>query len=110
MLIVKTPFRMSFFGGGTDVKEYYEEHGGAVLSTTFDKYSYLIMRFRPPFFEKSGKVLYNKVEEFNDPKDIEHPIVREALKLYKINDKRTFVAAEVLLIYHTKVLTSCSVL
>ena len=86
MLISKTPFRMSFFGGGTDVKEYYEQYGGAVLSTTFDKYCYIIMRYRPPFFESKGKMSYRKIEEFNNPEEIEHPVVREILKKYGIND------------------------
>lgn len=86
MLIVKTPFRMSFFGGGTDVSDYYEQYGGAVLSTTFDKYCYLIMRYCPPFFEYKGKLTYRKIEEFSDLEKIEHPIVREVLKLYGIAD------------------------
>ena len=85
MLIVKTPFRMSFLGGGTDVKDYYEQYGGA-LSTTFDKYCYLVMRFCPPFFEYSGKLIYRKIEAFNELESIEHPIVREVLKKYAIND------------------------
>ena len=50
MIITKTPFRMSFFGGGTDMEEYFKEHGGAVLSTTFDKYCYVNVRHLPPFF------------------------------------------------------------
>lgn len=86
MLISKTPFRMSFFGGGTDVKEYYEQYGGAVLSTTFDKYCYVVMRYNPPFFEYSGKLSYSKTERFNNPEEIEHPVVREILKKYKLND------------------------
>lgn len=86
MLISKTPFRMSFFGGGTDVKEYYEEYGGAVLSTTFDKYCYVIMRYCPPFFEHTGKFSYKKIEEFNNPEEIGHPLVREILKKYELND------------------------
>lgn len=86
MLIVKTPFRMSFFGGGTDVKEYYEQYGGAVLSTTFDKYCYLICRYCPPFFEHIGKLVYSKIETFNELQEIGHPIVRETLKRYNLKD------------------------
>lgn len=86
MLISKTPFRMSFFGGGTDVKEYYEDYGGAVLSTTFDKYCYVVMRYCPPFFEHAGKFSYKKIEEFNNPEEIGHPVVREILKKYGMND------------------------
>ena len=51
MIITRTPFRMSFFGGGTDMAEFYEEYGGAVLSTTFDKYCYVNVRHLPPFFD-----------------------------------------------------------
>lgn len=86
MLIVKTPFRMSFFGGGTDMENYYKEYGGAVLSTTFDKYCYLIMRYYPPFFNHRGQLVYSKIERFNNPGEIEHPTVREALKKYNLTD------------------------
>ena len=51
MIITQTPFRMSFFGGGTDFSGFFNEHGGAVLSTTFDKYAYVTVRHLPPFFE-----------------------------------------------------------
>lgn len=80
MLITRTPFRMSFFGGGTDYKEYYEKHGGAVLSTTIDKYCYLSIRKLPPFFEYKNQLTYSKIERFNSPDELEHPLVREALK------------------------------
>ena len=86
MLIVRTPFRISFFGGGTDVKEYYSEHGGAVLSTTFDKYCYVVMRYNPPFFDYKGRLNYSKIEKFNRAEEIEHPMVREALKKYGFSD------------------------
>lgn len=86
MLIVKTPFRMSFLGGGTDIKSYYEKYGGAVLSTTFDKYCYHTMRYYPPFFKNKGKLTYSKIEMFNAPEEIEHPAVREALKEFGLND------------------------
>ena len=86
MLIVKTPFRMSFFGGGTDIAEYYEKYGGAVLSTTFDKYCYHTIRYYPPFFEYSGKVIYSRIEEYDSPTEIKHPTVREALKKFGINN------------------------
>lgn len=86
MLIVRTPFRISFFGGGTDVKEYYSEHGGAVLSTTFDKYCYHVMRYCPPFFDYEGKMTYSKIERFSSADEIEHPAVREALRKYNFFD------------------------
>lgn len=86
MLIVKTPFRMSFFGGGTDVADYYESYGGAVLSTTFDKYCYHTIRYYPPFFEHSGRATYSRIEEFNSPEEIKHPAIREALKKFGLNN------------------------
>ena len=86
MLIVKTPFRMSFLGGGTDMEDYYREYGGAVLATTFDKYCYHIMRWYPPFFKHKGQLIYSKIEKFDTPEQIEHPAVREALKKYGLTD------------------------
>ena len=63
MIYTKTPFRMSFFGGGTDMKEYFEEHGGAVLSTTFDKYCYVSVRHLPRFFDYRNQITYSKIEK-----------------------------------------------
>lgn len=83
MLIVRTPFRMSFFGGGTDYKEYYEQYGGSVISATFDKYCYLTIRNLPPFFEYKNQLTYSKIERFNDVDEVEHPLVREALRYMK---------------------------
>lgn len=79
MLIVQTPFRMSFFGGGTDIPDYFNEYGGSVLSSTFDKYCYHIIRDFPPFFEHQNQFTYSKIERFNNPNEVEHPAVREAL-------------------------------
>ena len=56
MIITKTPFRMSFFGGGTDLPDFFRENGGAVLSTTFDKYCYVTVRHLPPFFDYSSEI------------------------------------------------------
>lgn len=86
MLIVKTPFRMSFLGGGTDMEDYYKEYGGAVLATTFDKYCYHVMRYYPPFFKHRGRLTYSKIEDFNSFDEIEHPAVREALRKYSMPD------------------------
>ena len=61
MIITKTPFRMSFFGGGTDLKEFYEEYGGAVLSSTFDKYVYVTVRHLPRFFDYKNQLTYSKI-------------------------------------------------
>ena len=63
MIITKTPFRMSFFGGGTDVQSYFKEYGGSVLSTTFDKYCYVNVRHLPPFFSYKTEISYSKLEK-----------------------------------------------
>ena len=76
MIISRTPFRISFFGGGTDYPDWYQEHGGAVLSTTFDKYSYISCRELPPFFDHKHRIAYSKLEYVNEVKQIEHPAIR----------------------------------
>jgi D-glycero-alpha-D-manno-heptose-7-phosphate kinase len=76
MIISRTPFRISFFGGGTDYPEWYRGHGGAVLSTTFDKYSYISCRELPPFFDHKHRIAYSKLEYVNETKEIEHPAIR----------------------------------
>ena len=81
MVITQTPFRMSFFGGGTDFKEFYEEHGGSVISTSFDKYCYVTVRHLPRFFDYANQITYNVIERTNSADEIEHPAVREAMKL-----------------------------
>lgn len=80
MIISRTPFRISFFGGGTDYPAWYRQHGGAVLATTIDKYCYLTCRYLPPFFEHYIRVVYRKIESCQSVDEIEHPIVRETLK------------------------------
>jgi len=80
MIISRTPFRISFFGGGTDYPAWYKEHGGAVLSTSFDKYSYITCRKQPPFFEHKYRITYSKVENCKLVCDIEHPVVRAVLE------------------------------
>lgn len=80
MIITKTPYRISFFGGGTDHPQWFNEHGGKVLATTFDKYCYISVRVLPPFFEHSHRIVYSKIESVSDINDIEHPSVREVLK------------------------------
>lgn len=80
MLITRTPFRVSFFGGGTDYQEYFSEYGGCVLSTTIDKYCYLSTRLLPPFFEYQNQFTYSKIERFNKPSEVQHPLVRAALE------------------------------
>lgn len=80
MLITRTPFRISFFGGGTDYCDYFSKYGGCVLSTTIDKYCYVSMRNLPPFFEYKNQFTYSKIERFNSVQEIQHPLVRAALK------------------------------
>lgn len=80
MLITRTPFRISFFGGGTDYYDYFSKYGGCVLSTTIDKYCYLSMRNLPPFFEYKNQFTYSKIERFDKAEEVKHPLVREALK------------------------------
>ena len=80
MIITRTPFRISFFGGGTDYPGWYREHGGAVLSTTIDKYCYLTVRHLPPFFEHRIRVVYSRIESCHRLEQIQHPAVRETLR------------------------------
>jgi len=79
MLISRTPLRISFFGGGTDYPAYYEEHGGTVLSTSINKYSYIICRYTPPFFDYNYVVQYSIHEETKSISEIKHPSARECL-------------------------------
>lgn len=84
MIVSRTPFRISFFGGGTDYPVWYKEHKGAVLATTIDKYCYIFLRYLPPFFAQKYRISYSKVEYTNHIDQIEHPSVRECLKFMGI--------------------------
>src|SRR2546427_2793845 len=84
MIVSRTPFRISFLGGGTDYPEWYRQHGGAVLATTIDKYCYLTCRYLPPFFEHRFRIVYSKVETCQSVDEIIHPAVREILRLLNI--------------------------
>lgn len=84
MIISRTPFRISFFGGGTDYPAWYDEHGGAVLATTINKYCYITCRYLPPFFKHKSRIIYSKMEHVSKLKDIDHPAVREVLRFLKI--------------------------
>lgn len=83
MIISRTPFRISFFGGGTDYPSWYRTHGGAVLATTIDKYCYLTCRYLPPFFEHRFRIVYSKIERCETLDEIIHPAVREVLRFLK---------------------------
>jgi D-glycero-alpha-D-manno-heptose-7-phosphate kinase len=80
LIISRTPFRVSFFGGGTDYPAWYRCHGGAVLATTIDKYCYLTCRYLPPFFEHKIRIVYSKIENCHSVEEIAHPAVREILR------------------------------
>jgi len=84
MIITRTPFRISFFGGGTDYPVFYKEHGGAVLSTTINKYCYITCRYLPPFFDHKFRIRYSKKEETKTIDEIVHPSVRECFKYMKV--------------------------
>lgn len=80
MIISRTPFRISFFGGGTDYPAWYHQHGGAVLAVSINKYCYLTCRYLPPFFEHRIRLVYSKIESCQSFEEISHPAVREILR------------------------------
>jgi D-glycero-alpha-D-manno-heptose-7-phosphate kinase len=86
MIITRTPYRISFFGGGTDYPSWYREHGGAVLATTIDKYCYITCRRLPPFFEHKHRIVYSRIESVQHIDEIEHPAVRAVLNWSNIVD------------------------
>lgn len=94
MIITKTPFRMSFFGGGTDMESFFIKHGGAVLSTTFDKYCYVNVRHLPRFFDYSTELSYSRTERVTSIEDIEHPAVRNAMKMLDMHEIRLTYEAD----------------
>lgn len=94
MIITKTPFRMSFFGGGTDMESYFRENGGAVLSTTFDKYCYVNVRHLPRFFDYSTELSYSKTERVTSLDDIQHPIIRNAMQMLDMHEIRLTYEAD----------------
>ena len=85
MLIARTPFRISFFGGGTDFADYYEKYGGSVLSTSIDKYCYISIRSLPPFFDYRSQLTYSSIERFNKTEEVRHPLVRAALTFLPVD-------------------------
>lgn len=82
MIITRTPLRLSFFGGGTDLPAWFMENGGAVLATAIDKYIYIQMRYLPPIFEHNYRVAWANMEMVKAVDEIQHPVVREAIKHY----------------------------
>lgn len=94
MIITKTPFRMSFFGGGTDMQDFFNEYGGAVLSTTFDKYCYVNVRHLPRFFDYNTELTYSVTERVSNVDDIEHPAIRNAMKMLDMHEIRLTYEAD----------------
>ncbi len=86
MVITRTPFRMSFLGGGTDYQPFFEEHGGSVIATSFNKYCYVTVRHLPKFFEHNNLITYSQIERVKTVDEIEHPAVRNAMKLLNMCD------------------------
>ena len=88
MIITQTPFRMSFFGGGTDIPEFFNSYSGSVLSTTFDKYCHVVVRHLPPFFEYKSEFVYSEIERVSEVERIEHPAIRNAMKMLDMKSIR----------------------
>lgn len=86
MIITRTPFRISFFGGGTDYPGWYREHGGAVLATTIDKYCYITCRHLPPFFNHKHRIVYSNIENVKHNDEIQHPAVKAVLNWLEVED------------------------
>lgn len=94
MIITKTPFRMSFFGGGTDMESFFRENGGSVLSTTFDKYCYVNVRHLPRFFDYSTELSYSRTERVTVVEQIQHPAIRNAMKMLDMHEIRLTYEAD----------------
>jgi len=86
MIITKTPYRLSFFGGGTDYPDWFKENGGQVLSTSINRYLYISCRYLPPFFDHKIRLVYSKTEEKQDASEFDHPSAREVLKFLSIEN------------------------
>mgnify|MGYP000871667230 CR=1 FL=1 len=86
MIISKTPYRISFFGGGTDYPSWFKENKGKILSTTINKYVYLSLRDLGPYFNYKHRIIWSKVENVNNANFIQHNVVREMIKYFKIKD------------------------
>jgi D-glycero-alpha-D-manno-heptose-7-phosphate kinase len=80
MIITKTPYRISFFGGGTDLNQWFSENGGAVISTSIDKYCYISCRYLPKFFDHKYRFVYSQIEDVLKIEDIKHPAIKGLLK------------------------------
>lgn len=85
MIISRTPYRISFFGGGTDYPAWYRNHGGSVLATSINKYCYITCRYLPPFFEHRMRIVYSKIERCQNYDEVDHPAVREVLRYLNVD-------------------------
>ena len=94
MIITQTPFRMSFFGGGTDIPDFFNQYGGAVLSTTFDKYCHTVVRHLPRFFDYTSELVYSSVERVSALDEIEHPAIRNAMRMLDMREIRLTYEAD----------------
>lgn len=94
MVITQTPFRMSFFGGGTDFSNFFEKYGGSVISTTFDKYCFVTVSHLPRFFDYKNQITYSRIERTSTVDEIEHPAVREAMKYLDMHELRMVYEAD----------------
>jgi len=86
MIITKTPYRISFFGGGTDLNQWFKKNGGSVLSTSIDKYCYITCRYLPKFFEHNYRFVYSQIEDVKEIADIKHPAIKGILQYLKLNE------------------------
>lgn len=86
MITTRSPYRISFFGGGTDYEDWYSSNGGAFLSLAINYYTYITLRIKPKFQQKEFRILWRLAEEVQDINDIQHPIVRETLKEFGYED------------------------
>ncbi len=94
MIITKTPFRMSFFGGGTDIEDYFKDNYGAVLSSTIDKYCYVNVRHLPRFFDYTTELSYSQIERVTNVLEIKHPAIRNAMQMLDMHEIRLTYEAD----------------
>lgn len=92
MILVKSPFRVSFFGGSTDYADFYEQHGSFIFGCTINKYAYLSIRNKPKILSEASTISYSKYERVEDLKDIENPLIRETLNYFGIKQSIEFIS------------------
>jgi D-glycero-alpha-D-manno-heptose-7-phosphate kinase len=85
MIISRTPYRISLFGGGTDYPAWFRQHGGEVIAASINRYCYLTCRYLPPFFEQRFRIVYSITEDCNQVSEIKHPVVRAALEKFQLD-------------------------